>query len=405
LELTYVLLGRERRWRFRGVQHASGTNVAAHGLCTRSDFLTGQANETSFPVIRIGRYCALVGGETSEVNDFLELGDVDAINRAIELAGDEDETTYDEYWALVNELHRRGTRVILDRSLELSGAIDCWLRRLACQVLSHPGYEKGAPFVAESLPVLVKLSEDDCDCVIVAAIRAIGNMPNQSALEAVLALVEHSDFQVRVAVAMALPCDESDDCLTTDHPGIRALMRLTWDVDSDVRDWATFRLGRQVLCDGMELRACLWTRLSDSDFDTRTEALLGLARRHDSRIVPDLIEALEGEEVSRSMVEAAAILADQRLSTALEQLATRWSTDETLLEQARRRCNPDFMAQQLALLQGLLDAAEKISFHISASSEILPLGAEDWSIEFSNGHNYFEYLMERAGGAERKLST
>jgi HEAT repeat protein len=83
-----------------------------------------------------------------------------------------------------------------------------------------------------------------------------------------------------------------------DEPlAIQSLIELTKDEDARVRDWATFALGQQVDADTPSLRDALIERLTDSDDDARGEALIGLARRGDRRLIPALIDELESESV------------------------------------------------------------------------------------------------------------
>jgi HEAT repeat protein len=53
------------------------------------------------------------------------------------------------------------------------------------------------------------------------------------------------------------------------------------------------------------MREALCGRLTDDDVDTREEALVGLSKRHDQRIVPHLIDALAQSDISYRVVEAA----------------------------------------------------------------------------------------------------
>jgi HEAT repeat protein len=80
------------------------------------------------------------------------------------------------------------------------------------------------------------------------------------------------------------------------------------DADADVRDWATFGLGVLGDQDSSEIREALSRRLNDEDVDAREEALVGLAKRHDTRIVPNLIDALAESDISYRVVEAAHML-------------------------------------------------------------------------------------------------
>jgi len=77
------------------------------------------------------------------------------------------------------------------------------------------------------------------------------------------------------------------------------------DTDADVRDWATFGLGVLGDHDSQETRDALFHRLNDEDVATREEALVGLAKRHDTRILPQLIHELQQPSISYRVAEAA----------------------------------------------------------------------------------------------------
>jgi HEAT repeat protein len=92
---------------------------------------------------------------------------------------------------------------------------------------------------------------------------------------------------------------------------------LTSDVDSDVRDWATFNLGTQSRLDTPAIRAALWARVDDSDDEVRGEALCGLAEKGDRGVVDAVIRELFDERGSPLAVDAAEALPDPRLLPAL----------------------------------------------------------------------------------------
>ena len=94
------------------------------------------------------------------------------------------------------------------------------------------------------------------------------------------------------------------------------------DPDDDVRDWALFGLGVQGDQDAPEIRDALFCRLSDTSEDVREEALVGLSKRRDARIVPTLIHALEQPSVSRRVIEAAYTL------LGYEEDQKNWSTKD-----------------------------------------------------------------------------
>ena len=77
------------------------------------------------------------------------------------------------------------------------------------------------------------------------------------------------------------------------------------DNDKDVRDWATFGLGVLGKADSPEVREALLRNLSDTDEDVSEEAMVGLAKRKDLRVLPSLLQVLERWSVTSRGIEAA----------------------------------------------------------------------------------------------------
>ncbi len=125
-----------------------------------------------------------------------------------------------------------------------------------------------------------------------AAITALGHAGDERARSAVIDRASFNDVEVRLAVAWALPS------LGLDDAAIAALCELSRDPDEDVRDWATFGLGQSDATDSATIEA-LFARTDDPHYDTRCEAILGLAMRHDPRA-----RSLVDRELARPMVGA-----------------------------------------------------------------------------------------------------
>lgn len=143
--------------------------------------------------------------------------------------------------------------------------------------------------------------------------------------------VEHPDPRVRYGVTHALLGQD-------DARAIDLLIRLTTDRDADVRDWATFGIGTLSELDTPEIRGALAARLGDPHDDTRGEALIGLARRKDLRVVPALMKELSSDCVGTLAVEAAKEMGVSELRPALTKLQGWWDVDSALLEQAIVAC-------------------------------------------------------------------
>ena len=124
-----------------------------------------------------------------------------------------------------------------------------------------------------------------------------------------------------------------------DVQAIEALIELTRDPEAHVREWATFALGTQVEVDTPDLRDALMERVADNDDDTRCEALVGLARRGDRRVLPALQSSLSSDSVCSMEVEAAALIGDPLLLKELVALREWWDVDKALLDEAIRACS------------------------------------------------------------------
>jgi HEAT repeat protein len=104
----------------------------------------------------------------------------------------------------------------------------------------------------------------------------------------------------------------------SDKTSVATLIQLSTDKAASVRDWATFGLGSQIDVNSPSIRKALADRLDDPDLDTRTEALMGLARRKDPRALEMLKRELVGLEPTSLVFDAAAELRDRSLLPLIE---------------------------------------------------------------------------------------
>ena len=118
---------------------------------------------------------------------------------------------------------------------------------------------------------------------------------------------------------------------------IAALVALSRDEDEEVRSWATFGLASQCEVDTDAVRQALVDRFDEEDVEVRGEALVGLARRGDPRVIEPLATELRGETVGVLAVEAASLMPSRRFVDALEALA-KVEPDDALLTEALERC-------------------------------------------------------------------
>jgi hypothetical protein len=226
--------------------------------------------------------------------------------------------------------------------------------QLRLQVDGHPEH------VAEALPqLLALLHAADAPAVLVAVIRAIGAAWDEEGNLALLPWADHADPEVRFEVACAVP--GGTDSFRATEEVAETLMRLMRDDSDDVRDWATFGLGRQLEIDTDAVREALLARTTDGVPAVRGEAIVGLARRRDRRIVPMVQQLLARDEVDSLLFEAAELLADPALLAGLR----RWSDDpdhpddpDAVVDRALRACDPEVQSARLERHRVLLAAIE-----------------------------------------------
>lgn len=237
------------------------------------------------------------------------------------------------YWDAVCTLHWRGTHEVLDRAVRLCQSACAVERRAGADILGQLGVPDRT-FPESCLRTLLNMlvEEDDHD-VLQAVLVALSHLRSPEAIVPASRFRDHPDPDVRHGVVLALTGLEEEKAL-----GV--LIELTRDPEAHVRDWATFGLGTQVDVDTPELRDALAGRLPDEDDDTRAEAMVGLARRSDRRVLATLRSELGSDSVGALAVEAAALIGDPGLLPALLALEDWWDVDAGSLGEAIRACSP-----------------------------------------------------------------
>jgi len=192
----------------------------------------------------------------------------------------------------VSLLRRRGSGITLGRVEALARSPNAHRRALALeiaaqlQVPGHAGVDAPRAFALEATQALLVAGLSDANLRVVrSAISGLGQRPLPAALPALLAHLDHPDSGIRFALARALASHAEPEATA-------ALLRLARDRDDDVRDWATFGIGALRDTDDEAIRALLWTNAHDPDRDVRGEAVVGLARRGDPRVIDLLKERL-----------------------------------------------------------------------------------------------------------------
>lgn len=242
----------------------------------------------------------------------------------------------DERWRCVWELRNRDPDGVMAMCGALLQSGHTFERELAADLMVcgwNADQSLCYPRKADAVIHLGKLLDDPAPEVVASAIFSLSH------LDEVMPLIRHREDLARhnyprVRYAMA-SCLKDDDPLSQPVAMLQALMI---DGDKDVRDWATFSLGTLSDADSPEVRSALFARLSDTDEETRLEAMIGLARRRDLRALPVVLAELDRDEVACSAIEAAGALALPQLVAPLQAIKEWWS-DRDWIEEAIARCS------------------------------------------------------------------
>ncbi|MDF5715889.1 MAG: HEAT repeat domain-containing protein [Rhizonema sp. NSF051] len=244
------------------------------------------------------------------------------------------------FWDIVWILRYRGNYEVLTAASRLCESKNPKSRELGVDILGQLGVPERS-FPDESGIILLKLLENEENIDVLYSIGvAIGHLKDPRGVAPLAKLKNHLSADVRFGVVIGLLCQE-------DELAINTLIEMSTDEDEDVRNWATFGLGEMIETDTPIIRHALFQRLidekgeTDTEAEIRGEALLGLAKRKDKRVINLLIEELCCNCVGRLSVEAAKEIGDTRLYPFLSTLQEWWDVDRNLLQEAIYSCQSE----------------------------------------------------------------
>jgi len=209
-------------------------------------------------------------------------------------------------WEAVSSLRQLGSRQVFEHAVAWVQSPDPMRRTRGIDVLAQLGKtfeHRSNSFPEESYAVVTKALHQEQELrPLSSAISALGHLDDARAVPLIAEFRSHRSPEIRFSVACALGSFPNDPL------SVRTLLALLEDSDEDVRDWATFGIGVLGDHDSHELRDALCRRLKDGHADVREEAMAGLAKRLDTRVLPALLDALEQPSVSDCVVEASCAL-------------------------------------------------------------------------------------------------
>ncbi len=204
-------------------------------------------------------------------------------------------------WKYVVKLHFRGGREVFKSAKALCFGKTVRERVLGIDILSQLGVKKRQYLVERFKVINETFKKEKSNKVLNAIAVALGYLEIKEGFPILKTLSESTDSDVRWAATYGLGSNKNQKSLDL-------LTKLSADRTAKIRDWATFSIGTLNEKDNPRIRKALWKRVKDSDYDTKCEAIVGLAQRKDHKIIPFVVTELKRKKVGDLIFEAAELL-------------------------------------------------------------------------------------------------
>ncbi|KOY86546.1 hypothetical protein AD998_10670 [bacterium 336/3] len=179
------------------------------------------------------------------------------------------------YWAKISLLRSKPSQELFDKCVELIVSPNAKNRMIGIDIVAQLGLPP-RPFFKETIKILFQILHNEKDTKTISSLLfAIGHnnhKMNQKQIKTLCSFVDNPHQDIRKGLTFALLGVE-------DSQAIDALIKLSGDKFSRIRNWATFGLGDLTDLDNADIQNALRKRLKDKHLETRYEAILGLAKR------------------------------------------------------------------------------------------------------------------------------
>ncbi len=215
--------------------------------------------------------------------------------------------THKTYWDNISELRRRPNQEVFEKAYEFAKSDFDKQKIIGLDVLQQLGFDPRYN-KKETVELHFELLEkEQSDNVLKSIFHGIGHNNDELSKKQISKLVEFKTIKntdIKHALISALSGLDNSDAINT-------LIEFTEHKTSTIRNWATFGIGTLIESDNIEIRNALWKRTGDTDFETKSEAIVGLANRKDEKIKYVIKSELENGDYGTLLFEAILTLDDK----------------------------------------------------------------------------------------------
>lgn len=217
-------------------------------------------------------------------------------------------------WDNINELRKRPSEELFLKCVELTKSKDPKIRIIGIDILAQMGVTP-RPFLKQTLKLYFDLLNiENAPEVLMSLLYSIGHNNdklNKTQIEKLCTFSDSDNNLVKEGLVSALG-------FINELNSINVLIKLSTDKLSHIRDWATFYIGQSER-NNKTIREALWARINDKHQNTRFEAIVGLAKRKDSRITEIIKKELIDGEYGTLLFEAIIETGDKQFLPLLRQ--------------------------------------------------------------------------------------
>ncbi len=202
-------------------------------------------------------------------------------------------------WGTIRILRSRPSQNLFEKCVELINSNDQKKKIIGIDILAQLGKDK-RPFRKKTLKIYFELlnSETNVNVLfsILSGISFNEKELNKKQINQICSFQNSNSDLIKQGIVNALGFIE-------DEKAIDVLIKFSKDKANHIRSWATFYIG-QVDFDNESIREALWNRINDKHQETRMEAIIGLAKRKDNRVLEIINQELTKDDFGSMLFEA-----------------------------------------------------------------------------------------------------
>jgi HEAT repeat protein len=228
-------------------------------------------------------------------------------------------------WDTIRILRCRPSTELFNKCKEFTKSDDPKIRKIGIDILAQLGLAT-RPFQRQTLKLYFELLKVEKDPeVLMYLLFSIGHNNDKLTKEQIEIICSFSNYENKMVKEGLVSALGFIDNLEV----IEVLINLSNDKSNYIRNWATFYIG-QGARNNKNIREALWQRVNDKHQETKLEAISGLAKRKDKRVVEVIKRELLEGEYGTLLFEAIVETGDKQFLPLLQQNLKSSKGDNTI---------------------------------------------------------------------------